>query len=410
MQMDCMEELQTPRTNVEASQLLPGLPEELALLCLACLPLSARRRCSCVSRALRRILSDDALLQHVRRKYGIGARTLVFLRLAQAGAEEESEYDDVNRDLWVILDPVRTGSSCDVLFDLYQTPFADALRVVAARWLQMTQADYPELVMLCGMSGEEYHWNSTSEAALPSAMADAINEDRMFIFDFGDIVSFDLASRRWRRTVIAWAQLGDHLYVSGGWSDDYIFQWDHFGTEARRYSFTTKAWESLPSTHERRQGSLGFALNGCFYLLGGLSDHEQLLHSGEFFNPSSSTWTLVPNMWPYDEWLNGPPHVAVVNDRLYALKPMTTQIILYETLRKCWASCGSLPQGCSPAAGHRLVGVRNELWVLLNYDDVNPISVLSCTPQSTHTILDWRTLLFDLPGDLRILDCVAIEV
>lgn len=415
-----MEELKKPSIRIENSELLPGLPEELALLCLARLPLRARARCRSVSRALRRTLNDNALLQHVRRKYGISAHTLVFLCLARADSAEDTEYGVVHTDLlWVILDPLRCGRSCDVLFDLHPPPVADALRVVAARSLQVTPGHRPGQVLLRGLiSEEEFHSCDACDAGLPCPIADEIAS---LIFDLDDIVGFDVTSRRWCSgaepepsrcgTDFGWAHMDGYVYVAGGWSEDDALEEDRqFFTDAERYSFTTKKWEGLPSIHEKRQGCSGFAMNGCFYLLGGLSDDDQTVHSGEFFNPNTSTWTLVPNMWPYDHWLDGPPYVAVVNDQLYALKPTTTQIIRYETLQQRWISSGSLPKECPPAEGHRIVGVGHELWVLLNYKDESPISVLSCTPQATHTITDWRTLFFNLPGNLRILDCVAIEV
>lgn len=238
-----------------------------------------------------------------------------------------------------------------------------------------------------------------------------------------DFLCFEVLERHWcsvaprfivqDRFDYAWSKLDNFIYVAGGrshWSFSQPYK------TAERFNLHTQQWEMLPNMKEKREVCSGFALNGCFYVIGD-RESAQSSQSGEFFDPRTQIWVLVPQMWPAklagERRVHESPTVAVVNEQLYALKHESTEIFRYDRLRNNWVSVGDFKGQWRPAQDNRLVGVGEELWVVVN-DHENPISVVSCKPAADpRSFIRWTSAPFNFPKTHRyekVIACVAVEV
>lgn len=177
---------------------------------------------------------------------------------------------------------------------------------------------------------------------------------------------------------------------------------------AERFNLTSETWECLPDMHEKRHFCSGFSMDGCFYVVGGMSELFYTLHSGEFFDPKTGMWTFLPEMWPSNMSADalGPPAVAMVNHDLYALKSRSAELFWYDKQRRKWVSLGDFSSEWEVTTlDLRLLGLRDELWILSSNGTV--IQVFTCKPQGGCSTMKWQSLSFQLGLDSDYYQVVA---
>ncbi|KAH9288429.1 hypothetical protein KI387_032546 [Taxus chinensis] len=86
------------------------------------------------------------------------------------------------------------------------------------------------------------------------------------------------------------------------------------------------------------------AVDGKFYVIGGMISNTESLTCGEEFNLETRTWQKIPNMYPDGNGVaHAPPLVAVVNDQLYAVEYSQNEVKNYNKETNTWKVLGRLP-------------------------------------------------------------------
>ncbi|KAL0908802.1 hypothetical protein M5K25_023311 [Dendrobium thyrsiflorum] len=114
---------------------------------------------------------------------------------------------------------------------------------------------------------------------------------------------------------------------------------------AELYDSELGRWETLPDMNLPRKMCSGFFMDGKFYVIGGMSSHTDSLTCGEEFNIQTRTWRRIPNMYPGDNRAThqSPPLVAVVNNQLYAADQSTNEVKKYDKVNNTWNVVKPLP-------------------------------------------------------------------
>eukprot|EP00250_Pteridium_aquilinum_P016029 c22903_g3_i1 orf=199-1398(+) len=240
-----------------------------------------------------------------------------------------------------------------------------------------------------------------------------------------DIRCFDITSMQWQSDSIPlWsstpsfastsAVVDGLLCVAGGGEDK---------REVGRFDVKSRRWEMMPKLREGRIGAVAVVLQGRLHVIGGSrAMHLHHVQSGEVWDSRSSEWMLEPELWPPQ--LHGTPaKLAVMMDTLYALRGPTfvrdmelfhyvtdtlyalrgpilwdTELFHYVTELRLWKSLGHVPLEKYACAGGiaeistRLVGVGKELWVVCDCRFTNrtcTVTILSCVPSMGPSPLSW---------------------
>lgn len=114
---------------------------------------------------------------------------------------------------------------------------------------------------------------------------------------------------------------------------------------AELYNSETDTWEILPQMHKARRLCSGFFMSGKFYVVGGMSGiNTPPLTCGEEYDPKVRSWRLIEGMCPMPgKAIGAPPLVAVVENKLYAVEPDTNMVKCYDALECMWTVIGRLP-------------------------------------------------------------------
>lgn len=249
-------------------------------------------------------------------------------------------------------------------------------------------------------------------------------------FDEGyDSLCYSDCTRDWsvlphmetNRCFFACAGLGNFVYVAGG--NDFIKK---NLKSAERFDIEKNRWETLPDMIKARDLCSAFILNSKVYVIGGYKQyygedyHQQPRYkvhfTGEYFDPETLVWTLVPNMWPPDFWpaVNGgllKPIVAVVRNKLYALKFNTDAVFEYDASQNRWGYIGSVGKSIdSSVEDCRLLGIGEELWVMLHACHKKDLCILVCNPTQCHSggSLSFREVELNLEKRLSFLQFCGV--
>lgn len=206
----------------------------------------------------------------------------------------------------------------------------------------------------------------------------------------------DVIRRRWskrlpgaERTCCAWAVVGGYSYMA---SDFLAYGLPFRGAD--RLDLHSGRTDRLPDMHKHRYSAAGVVVNGSFCVLSGYSDDDspnlQSLSSGEIWNSETASWVLVPNMWPAEMGRSCPPMVTNVKEKLYGLKQGTDQIFSYDEKHNLWTQLGSIPS----VVVHVLLGVRDELWAVCVISE--GISIFATTLTVGQPLV-WRKLPYRIP-------------
>lgn len=163
---------------------------------------------------------------------------------------------------------------------------------------------------------------------------------------------YELVTNKWYRgfsmitprCLFASASCADFAFVAGGISlNGEILKC------AEKYDPVKKRWESLPDMHKRRRLCSGCFMDNRFYVIGGTAE-DGVLTCGEYYDFERKTWELIPDMIP-QSITQAPPLVAVVNDELYALEASTNQLKIYFKRSNKWRVLGEVPVRADYSSG-----------------------------------------------------------
>eukprot|EP00250_Pteridium_aquilinum_P016028 c22903_g2_i1 orf=288-1529(+) len=242
-----------------------------------------------------------------------------------------------------------------------------------------------------------------------------------------DIRCFDAACMQWQSDPIPLrsnnapvlgfvsAVVDGHLWLLGG---------GHDGREVSRFDVKSRVWEMMPNMHKCRLAAAAAVSQDCLHVIGGGTrcDGFNLLSDGEIWDPRMGEWVLEPALWPahLSNWPSGVPMVAVVMDTLYILRDSVIglELLYYVSESKCWMPLGHLPLEeyagrCYRSGYHRLVVAGKELWVVLSCDGLCTAKILSCVPATGSSPLLWRRVPITSsikfrPGDVTVLGNVHV--
>lgn len=159
---------------------------------------------------------------------------------------------------------------------------------------------------------------------------------------------YDLVTNDWYkgpsmltpRCLYASASCGDFAFVAGG-----ISAKGDLLKNAERYDPTNQRWEQLPDMNKKRKLCSGCYMDGKFYVIGGTGDNGDLT-CGEVYDSDKKTWEIIEKMkpsGPRDAVTQAPPLIAVANNELYALEASTNQLQVYIKKTNRWKELGEVP-------------------------------------------------------------------
>lgn len=222
------------------------------------------------------------------------------------------------------------------------------------------------------------------------------------------------------------AAIDGYLYIVGG-SDFSSYDMPTAYKVAARLDVKTKTWEAMPDMHIWREAAQAVVLQGRLHVIGGCTDDSDV-YSGEIWDPRSQEWMLEPQLWAMQIFGRDelPPKVAVVLDVLYAVKEDEEHVehwklMQYVNASKLWISLGSFSIDryacrCGPVEIRQLVGVGEELWVIINCSQIVgtcTAHILSCVPSTGFIPPRWRSLAIRtsdefLPGHVVVAGIVHV--
>ncbi|KAI5059842.1 hypothetical protein GOP47_0026161 [Adiantum capillus-veneris] len=383
--------------------ILPGIPDEIALLCLARLPSRVQAQTCCVSLCWKRAMESQVLFSLRLQLCNLETKLLLCFNYPRLSYEPRNTYS------WWIIDQLHIRYF--PIKYLPCLPLHDPVRPIATA--------SPREVLLLNKDGNKlcrvdlFRGNSCPTSA-PVMLTN--------------------------REYFASTLLDGYVYAVGGFiTHSCRGEPEHMGLSPINRPRALKsverldcthmlAWESLPDMHHYRGHAAVVVRNGQLYVIGGKSGRDQI-YSGEIWDPDRQEWRFMPELWPQNifDSCSARGRVAVVMGHLVAMKEWTHELMAYEDSSKQWVSVGYLPFVMldtvltHPIFSCMLVGQGEELWVVVqrNFatdegyaiiygrkDTLKETCILACTPFSQE--LNWRRLpyVFDASSVL----CSVIQV
>ncbi|KNA05566.1 hypothetical protein SOVF_189150 [Spinacia oleracea] len=292
-----------PMEFLQFEQLIPGLPDDLALECLLRVPITSHPSIRLVSHLWKSTVSNPSFFSNRRR--GLLAENHVFLIQPLSPLP---------------LPPPPLLSSEDKDAVIGDTDMIDVKETVHSG---------PLLYNLNVFNTNNEEWRCLAGITIPTfsqcVVLPTIGKlvvlggwDPATLEPVSRVLVLDLAVGTWKegspmptaRSFFACAAVGPStVYVAGG----------HDGQKnalrsAEAYDAVADEWKSLPPMAEERDESYGLSLteDGKFWVISGYGTESQgrFKPDAEVFNPESNTWEIVTGVWPYPG--NNPKSTAIV--------------------------------------------------------------------------------------------------
>lgn len=203
---------------------------------------------------------------------------------------------------------------------------------------------------------------------------------------------YDLVTNKWYRgpsmitprCLFASASCADFAFVAGGISSN-----REILKCAEKYDPVKKKWDPLPDMHRRRKLCSGCFADNRFYVIGGTEEAGDLT-CGEYYDLERKTWELIPDMIPRSI-TQAPPLVAVVKDELYALEASTNQLKVYLKESNKWRVLGEVPvrADCNSGWGVAFKSLGDKLLVIGRGMDSYQ-SIYTSHPDPNGQEVDWH--------------------
>lgn len=358
--------VQEPKTDTEASdQYIPGLNEDLGLLCLAKVPRSEHAKLRLVSQKFCSLVESDELYK-VRRRNMISEP---WVYIVASGQQHWQAFDPIQRR-WRRLPVVAEADYCYHNCDRESFSVGEQLMVVAKTWEGLA------------------------------------------------IWSYNLASNRWAkgsmmntpRCLYAWASSNNYLaYFAGG-----ITPSGEILQSVEQYNPESGLWQLLPFMNKPRKLCSGCFLDDKFYVVGG-ENLSETLSCAEIYDPVSKQWTLLPNMLPRSDFppsLTGaPPLIAVVKNELYLLEAESHLLKVYMKNSHSWKVLGESPvKAVVSGWGIAFRALGEQLLVIggartSDFED----GMYVCMPDPQGTQLHWEFLTRLCPFGPFVVNCAIVS-
>ncbi|EFJ13150.1 hypothetical protein SELMODRAFT_182085 [Selaginella moellendorffii] len=326
--------------------LIPGLPNDLACVCLACVPLWQHGRLRSVCRSWNAALSGDFIIQ-LRRKLGKGEEFLYLFRDDPSLCR--GEVFDPRAQLWSTFSPMPCNPS------------------------RYSMSNFE-----CVAAGQQLY-------VLGGSLFDARNFPMDRPVASSSVFKYDPVRSQWEqcqdmktpRGSFACGIFQGCLIVAGGGSRHAQFRagGDRI-CEAEKYDLARDSWESLPGLHSIRAGCSGFFVGDEFWVLGGYGEARTIsgvlpvdehYNDGEVFSFGSGSWRKLEAMWEDGERLRL-GRIAVLYGDVDGLPSVfmleNSKLLRYDFGSNGWYPESELPSPLAAESSCRLVGLDGEVYVI----------------------------------------------
>ncbi|MBA0668639.1 hypothetical protein Goklo_001530 [Gossypium klotzschianum] len=244
------------------------------------------------------------------------------------------------------------------------------------------------------------------------------------------VIQFDPYKKQWTRlssmqtprSHFACCVMSGKVYVAGGRNLSY----PRGLSLAEVYDPLSDRWEDMPEMPNPQMDCLGISYKGKFHVL---SDQVGLAEQNpsEIFDPSNKTWCTVNDIWPFSRAMQFAVQV-MGDDQVYTVVDWGESLVkTRDSLRGEWYNVGAVPPVHLPdhcreleAFGYGFAALRHELYVLggkvLKWEDsgagrfdvVRLAGVRVCDP--LRRPLNWREIRpMCSPAGGSILGCASME-
>ncbi|XP_049936802.1 F-box/kelch-repeat protein At5g60570-like [Nymphaea colorata] len=320
MTMEPSEEAKPTRSS---TALIPGLPDDLALLCLARLPSRCRATAAVTSTAWKAALSPSSI-DPVRRSLSLPSEAWLYLFLLSTTTTRFFFLDLLYRRLVPLLPP-------DIPSAYHVLPRQAASTTTHFFLLLYNTVTSSVLLFRCSGAGNPVSWTTTT---VPTP-------------------HFSLPL--WPTCI----GLNSRLFIAGGCD----------------FSRTTGVvgalddggeWHQLPSLNEPRFMAAGLVHKGKIWVVGGrkmTGSGLKMVHSGEFYQEGE--WKMVPGMWPeaLQSMEETMPCLVEFKGKIYALKMGTNLVVVWDDARNVWGCVGCFGEMyVEKGFKGKILSTRDELW------------------------------------------------
>lgn len=354
----------------EGVRLIPGLPDDVAMDCLARVPYRFHCGLRSVCRGWRDLLGSP-LFYSQRRKSGKGEALVCLVQALgpSSSAEEEEESGDektTEKNMCAAGAPPCYGLSIyNATFDeWHRLSLPPASRLTVPLFAQCAAVQASGKIVLMG------GWDPTS--------FDSVSD--VYVVDLVTGRASRGAPMTPARSFFACAVVGTLVYVAGGHDN----QKNALRT-ASVYDTVADEWRPLPPMADERDECQGVALAGEFWVVSGYGTDSQgrFDPAVECYDPAAGRWRKEEGLWAADDGLGSavvPPRSSCfVLEKLCHLycNEERREMREYEETERKWKVVGdtpatlrSIPCVASVAGGGRLLAVgsdgelRHSAWLM----------------------------------------------
>eukprot|EP00249_Psilotum_nudum_P013221 c24225_g1_i1 orf=173-1393(-) len=358
--------------DAEAS-LIPGLPDDVAVLCLARVRRNMLPKLRLVCSAWKS-LCDSSEFPILRRQVGSSEWWIYVLSEMPAGAPFKAFDPQANR--WYELPPTPGRSEHECWEGFACVALGSNLLIMGG--VKSTLDRHTQLFVSGGVCGDVRVYNACTNRWSTAA------------------------SMNTPRSWFAAAVIGDHVYVAGGQGKT------QFLDSAEIYDPKQDKWQAIPNLIRVRSSCYGVALDGQFWVIGGENmrnqyDDRPKKGSAEVYDPGTCTWRLIDDMWLDSHKVPGPN--TVYDGQLLFVH--NGKLMLYDKDKNGWFHVGHIfgsavynqpfsefGFACESIDGDvYIIGGRREYWHNHNRYCVQPLNsmnVCNLRSQRQSKFLWWR--------------------
>lgn len=358
------------RFSLERACLIPGLPNDIAQLCLAKVPRVELIKLRFVCTSWKRLIERKEF-HLLRSEVGSAESWLMVLVEKPTNAPFKAFCPRSNK--WYKLPPIPISGH-------------------ASLWQGFACVAVGSKLLLMG--------GMYSDVATQECSSGVVS---------GDVHIYDASSNKWSmgtsmntaRSWFAATVIGDHVYVAGGQGRD------RFLNSGEVYDAKQDSWSYVSSMRFVRSSCYGLALHGKFWVVGGelvRNCYGDKLERGsaEVYDPQSGLWTVISEMWLDTQKVPGPNTVHC--GKLLFIHE--SKLMMYEDERNSWCHVGYLAGGEMSSSkyfrfGFACESLDNALYIVggirtsrqrHSVQFLNTVEVCKLTYQGPSKSTDWRSM------------------
>ncbi len=276
----------------DQEELIPGLPNDVALQCLLRIPAQAHAQLQRVSRKWRQLVNSPQYYEERKRE----GTTMQFVCTVQALQQNQKMTSAAvalpGGGTAAASCPSAAVTRSSTLGAAAQPIFGISVFNTRQRtWERLPHIpQYPHgLPLFCRLVAANRDlvvlggWDPATWETLRS----------VYVYNFTSQSWHKGADMPSTRSSFACGALNNHVFVAGGHDN----KKSGLAT-AEVYSVEKNEWRTLPRMSQERDESTGVALNGKFYVISGYSTHSQgqFVKSSDVYDPEKNSWTRIEGM------------------------------------------------------------------------------------------------------------------